>query len=227
MELTAATGAAFVSHSYPIEKVITVGHTVEPKRTINLEEALDTISKINKKIILKQSEQALAKHQRATVARIINEDKGCLYNENKDKLAYDIVKIAKEYDSDPIAIACIIKRETHFALYNNSSTGKGAMQLTKMPIKDMFERSQLYDKRLIPIITAYPTYNNLYEAIQKNPSLNIRVGTILFKHYLTAAKGNMKTALKNYNGSSIKEKYASEVYKDIQKYNKLLNKAKG
>ena len=226
MELTAATAVpSYLTHSYPLEKVITIGKNIQPHKAISWESAIDSLSKLNREMVLHQQKQSLLVKQRATVARIINEDKNCQLKNNQDRLAYDIVKIAKEYDSDPIAIACIIKKETHFDIKKNSPTGKGAMQLTRLPVKDMFERTSIYDPKLVPIVTAYKTYNNLYEEIQKNPILNIKIGTILFKYYLARANGNVKVALRNYNGTNVKEKYANEVYNDIQKYNRLINKS--
>lgn len=223
MELTAVSSAVYVSHTVPVEKVVTIGKTAHEHKTVTWETAVDTLSKINKTFIAAKTNLAMAQAQKATLVRIMEEDKNCLLSGNKNKLADEIVKIAAEYNADPIAIACIMKHETHFRNINGT-TGKGMMQLTRLPLKDMYERPALYDKKLNSIIKRYPSYTNLFNAVQSQPALNIRVGTILYQHYLEASKGNVKKALRNYNGSYRKDVYASQVYSDIQKYKNLLKK---
>ena len=72
--------------------------------------------------------------------------------------------------------------------------------------------------KLEEIKKRYPTPELLYEAIKKDPELNIRIGVILFKAKYNAADGNLALALKNYNGSSIKEKYSKDVMGMIRQY---------
>ena len=151
------------------------------------------------------------------VLNVINEDKHCAKNVDKIKMAQMILKVAKEFCIDPVVLACIIRQETHFTPQYGKN-GQGYMQLVKISIEDMFQRPKIYDKKLEEIKKRYPTPELLYEAIKKDPELNIRIGVILFKAKYNAADGNLALALKNYNGSSIKEKYSKDVMGMIRQY---------
>ena len=82
----------------------------------------------------------------------------------------------------------------------------------------MYVRPNLYHPGLKEIKEKYPAYEDLFAAIQTDSELNLRVGIISFIQRLETAKGNIKTALRNYNGSSRKESYARDVFNNIQKY---------
>ena len=187
---------------------------------------IDTISwnrlqkrvKEGQAVHIKALEAIVLKRQKAKVLAIINEDKNCINSKRKNEIAEYIARISMEYGVDPVQIACIAKKETHFTENVISINGKGMMQITQISVEDMYLRPNFYDKKLQKITSKYKTYKDLYKALQTKPQLNMRIGVILYKAKLRAAKGNVKTALMNYNGSSVKYKYAADVYADIQKY---------
>ena len=127
-------------------------------------------------------------------------------------------EFSKEYGADPIHIACIVKKESHFTEHVNTGSGKGLMQLTKIAVKDMYQRPHLYHSALDNIKKEYPTHQSLFTAIQVNPELNLRVGIIAFLQRLEKSNGDVRLALQNYNGSRNKVAYANEIMKDIKKY---------
>lgn len=176
------------------------------------------MAKINRVMMLRTSKQMRLKRQGALILQIMNEDKNCCISVNKEKLAANIVKWSNEYGADPVHIACIVKKESHFTENLNKSSGKGLMQLTQIAVKDMYVRPNLYHPGLKEIKEKYPAYEDLFAAIQTDSELNLRVGIISFIQRLETAKGNIKTALRNYNGSSRKESYARDVFNNIQKY---------
>lgn len=193
-------------------------------KTLSWEEASGFMSNTNKEFFLSKSTMAkiaelnIIKKQRNTVLNIIQEDLMCAPNADKNKIANHIVNVAKEYDADPIHIACIAKKETHFTENIKSYNGQGMMQITYVSIQDMFKRPDIYHKKLSEIKQVYPSPQKLYAALKHNNDLNLRIGTILFQSQLTIAKGNIHKALKSYNGSALKESYASIIMNDIKKY---------
>ena len=160
-------------------------------------------------------ERLLQKHM---IFKIMEEDKNLPLNLNKNKMASTILNIANELGADPITIACIIKQETHFQSGLNQKNGKGLMQLTSITIKDMYQkgRDRLYHNALNELKKDYPTSASLFTKLQSQDSINIKVGTIAYMMRLQQSGGNVKQALKNYNGSSLKERYARDVFGDIQ-----------
>lgn len=153
----------------------------------------------------------------AKVMAIINEDKDCPKGVDRYNMTQMILKVAKEFDMDPVILACILRKETHFN-HVNGKNGQGLMQLTKISIKDMFQRPNIYDKKLDEIKKKYPTTEMLYEAIKTDPELNLKVGTILFKAKYEAANGNLAKALENYNGSPLKKSYSKHIMDMINSY---------
>ena len=182
------------------------------------------IAELNRDMMLKTSKIMRLKRQGALILQIMNEDKNCCPSVNKEKLAANIVKWSNEYGADPVHIACIVKQESHFTENINKSSGKGLMQLTRIAVKDMYVRPDLYHTGLKEIKEKYPTYKDLFAAIQTDPELNLRVGIISFIQRLKNTNGNVKLALSNYNGSSRKESYAREVFNNIQKYSAVYDK---
>ena len=170
-------------------------------------------------------ERLLQKHM---IFKIMEEDKNLPLNLNKNKMASTILNIANELGADPITIACIIKQETHFQSGLNQKNGKGLMQLTSITIKDMYQkgRDRLYHNALNELKKDYPTSASLFTKLQSQDSINIKVGTIAYMMRLQQSGGNVKQALKNYNGSSLKERYARDVFGDIQKYTAEYEKLK-
>ena len=158
--------------------------------------------------------------------KIIEDDQNRPKNLNSRRLADNIVKISEEYGANPVHIACIIKKETHFTENAASSTAKGLMQITEISVKDMYQRPDIYHKKLKQITTKYKNYKQLFKALASDPILNLRIGTILYLAKLDIAKGNVKTALVNYNGSKRKYSYAKDVYSEIVKYQAKLPASK-
>ena len=155
---------------------------------------------------------------RLKVLSVIYDDKDCPKDVNKEKMAETIIKVAAEFDMDPVVLACIIRKETNFRQINGAN-GQGLMQLTRISIEDMFLRPKVYDKKLEEIKKKYPTAEALYKAIQKDPELNMRVGVILFKTKSKAVKNNLSKALENYNGHpKYKKSYSRIIMNMIKEY---------
>lgn len=176
------------------------------------------IAEINKLAALRNMELMQINHKKALILRIMEEDKNCCKTADKNKIAENIIKLSKEYGADPVHIACIVKKESHFAENINKGTAKGLMQITQITIKDMYQRPNLYHSALDNIKKEYPTHQSLFTAIQVNPELNLRVGIIAFLQRLEKSNGNVRLALQNYNGSRHKVAYANAIMKDIKKY---------
>lgn len=166
--------------------------------------------------------------QKNVVLKIMDDDKNLPQNLDKNKMASTILNIANELGADPITVACIIKQETHFKSGLNGGGPKGLMQITGITVKDMYQkgRDRLYHGALNDLKKDYPTHISLFKELQNQDSINIKVGTIAYMMRLQQSNGNVKTALRNYNGSSIKEKYATEVFENIQKYSAIYKKLK-
>lgn len=223
VHLSLASGG-FGASTMPVKnEIIAVSNNVGAKKLVGWENAADNLADINKAMLVKRMAQVHVKMQKAVVLRIMKEDKNCFAALDKEKMAQRIVKIAKEYDADPVEIASIVKKETHFTPGLNDGNAKGLMQLTEVSIKDMYQRPELYNKKLGYIIKRYPSHKHLFNAIQQNQELNLRVGTIAFQYHKTKARGNVKYALQGYNGSPQKVSYSDTVLKDIKKYKKLLS----
>lgn len=161
--------------------------------------------------------------QKKVVFSIIEEDKNCPKDIDKEKLAEKILSIALDYGVDPIDIACIVKRESHFHTNAVGGNARGLMQITPIVVKDMFQpgRSELYHEKLKTLKRTYGTKESLLSVLNRD-TVNLRVGTLSYHLRLKEAKGNTYNALKNYNGSSKKESYATAVLKEIKKYKKRL-----
>lgn len=163
--------------------------------------------------------------QRKIVLKIMNDDKNCPPYLDKEKLSAKILLVAKEYGINPIDIACIIKKESHFTENASYAGAKGMMQVTKIPVKDMYQtgRDVLYHEKLRLLKEKYKTDAALYNALQQKDIVNLRVGAMIYLMQLKQTKGNVYNALRRYNGSSKKDSYAASVLKDIKKYKKELN----
>lgn len=156
------------------------------------------------------------------VKDIIAADKDAPRNLNRDKMAGMIVEAAYEAKVDPVIIAHIARRESDFNQYADNGTGKGIMQLTPISIEDMYQRPNIYEPELLPILKKYKTPQRLFEALKRNPELNIKLGAFLFKAKLNQAHGNVRKALILYNSSNIKYKYADAVMNNINNTRKGL-----
>lgn len=174
---------------------------------------------------VEQTEKML---QKRVIFKIMEDDKALPANLDKDKLASTILNVSSELGVDPIAIACIIQHESDFVTGLNRKGAKGLMQVTSITVKDMYQkgREHLYHSALNELKKDHPSSASLYNAILGQDSINIKVGSMSYLMRLQQAKGNVKTALKNYNGSSLKEQYANDVLKNIQKYSAEYSKLK-
>lgn len=163
-----------------------------------------------------EAKEKAANEVKAKIANVISSDEA----QGKTKYSYEeiskmIYDAAEKYGIDPKLVASVCKQETHFTQERSGSSGKGMMQLTTISLKDMYAREKIYDKELKPLLDKYGDVNGLKKAIINDASVNVEVSTALLKAKLKGAKGNVRIALQNYNGSGAKVKYAGEV---IRKY---------
>lgn len=177
------------------------------------------------------------------IKNIIANDPAAPKNLNKDKMADMIMKASAETGVDPVIIASIAKKETHFNQNVPTGNGSGIMQITSISLKDMYQRPQIYDKDMKQLIKKYGSWekvvqakkkdpsmplgnfgellykygnaDKLRDAARKDPQINIKLGAYLFKAKLDQAGGNVQKALQNYNGSSSKLAYAKTVMQYI------------
>lgn len=156
------------------------------------------------------------------VKGILDEEKDAPKNLDKNKMAEMIVKAAYEAGVDPIIIAHIARRESDLNQYADNGTGKGLMQLTPISIEDMYQRPNIYEPELQPILKKYKTPAKLFEALKKDPELNLKLGAFLFKAKLNKANGNIQKALEYYNSSDSKYRYAKAVIKNINETKKSI-----
>lgn len=163
-----------------------------------------------------EAKEKAANEVKAKIANVISSDEAqgdTKYSDEEiSKMIYDA---AEKYGIDPKLVASVCKQETHFTQERSGSSGKGMMQLTTISLKDMYAREKIYDKELKPLLDKYGDVNGLKKAIINDASVNVEVSTALLKAKLKGAKGNVRIALQNYNGSGAKVKYAGEV---IRKY---------
>lgn len=163
-----------------------------------------------------EAKEKAANEVKAKIANVISSDEAqgkTKYSDDEiSKMIYDA---AEKYGIDPKLVASVCKQETHFTQERSGSSGKGMMQLTTISLKDMYAREKIYDKELKPLLDKYGDVNGLKKAIINDASVNVEVSTALLKAKLKGAKGNVRIALQNYNGSGAKVKYAGEV---IRKY---------
>lgn len=163
-----------------------------------------------------EAKEKAANEVKAKIANVISSDEAqgdTKYSDEEiSKMIYDA---AEKYGIDPKLVASVCKQETHFTQEKSGSSGKGMMQLTTISLKDMYAREKIYDKELKPLLDKYGDVNGLKKAIINDASVNVEVSTALLKAKLKGAKGNVRIALQNYNGSGAKVKYAGEV---IRKY---------
>lgn len=171
---------------------------------------------------LKLKKDTIFEKQWQTVLKIMEDDKACLHP-NKEQVANNIVKISRMVDVDPIVVACIAKKESHFSQKSIAKSPKGVMQIVEITVKDMFQREHLYHSRLKELKQVYPTQEKLFQAIQTNALVNMEVGAITYGMKLQQAKGDVFNALRKYNASPLKDDYAKTVYSDIVKYRKFYN----
>ncbi len=222
-------------------------------------ELLDKCKQYQKAQEAKDKHEASVTRQKyQTVSNMIKNDPAAPKNLNVDKMTNMILEAAEETGVDPVYIASIAKQETHYNQNKSGSFGKGIMQITTPPLKDMYLRPDFYDPTLKPLMRKYKnwagivaakrknpdlnlgsfgnmlykygSYDKLKTAIIKDPQLNLKTGAYIFRAQLNRSGGNVQRALVNYNGSSIKVKYAREVMGHIaegknyqQQYNRATN----
>ena len=219
------------SHTPITEKVLSsiapnVKAPKNARNAIKWTEEQKKLAEYKKAMLVEQKTAAKKNPMNELLLKIIEDDQNRPKNLNSRRLADNIVKISEEYGANPVHIACIIKKETHFTENAASSTAKGLMQITEISVKDMYQRPDIYHKKLKQITTKYKNYKQLFKALASDPILNLRIGTILYLAKLDIAKGNVKTALVNYNGSKRKYSYAKDVYSEIVKYQAKLPASK-
>lgn len=190
-----------------------------------------------------KKELSASNEKHNSIKNIIANDPAAPKNLNKDKMADMIMKASAETGVDPVIIASIAKKETHFNQNVPTGNGSGIMQITSISLKDMYLRPQIYDKNMKQLIKKYGSWekvvqakkkdpsmqlgnfgellykygnaDKLRDAARKDPQINIKLGAYLFKAKLDQAGGNVQKALQNYNGSSSKLAYAKTVMQYI------------
>lgn len=165
-----------------------------------------------------------------------------------------VIDAGTEYGVNPNLIMAIIQQEVGFDGLSDDVTGgsgKGYMQITSAPVKDMLggytdkQNNLVYDSKF-KIDKYGPEFVELlqsrgfntdcpqeardklrkdivnYLIKNKDPEFNIRLGTLILRYYLKTAKGNVALAAENYNGKdNTKTNYRKAVYKY---YNQICNK---
>lgn len=138
-----------------------------------------------------------------------------LENVDKDKLAEMIVEAAYDAKVDPVIIAHIASKESHFDQSADKKSGKGLMQITPISVEDMYQHPDKYEPELLPILKKYKTHEKLFEAAKKDPELNLKLGAHIFKFKLNKAHGNVRRALELYKGCGGKYAYAESLMQKI------------
>lgn len=187
----------------------------------------------------KTPEEILYENRTLAIKSVIEEDPETPKDVDTTKLANMIMQTGKETGVEPLVIACICKKETHFDQGKNVSSGKGIMQITSIVTEDMFQRFQLYEPKTKVLIEKYgslekafqakkknPSINlgdfgemlykyktpeKLYAALQKDAGLNLKCGAYLMKFHLASNNGDLRKSLEDYNATSDKHNYAKKV----------------
>lgn len=155
-----------------------------------------------------------------------------------------------DYGINPNFIVAIIQREVGFDGYGKqkgraidvtSSNGKGYMQITSAPVKDIFgwdgrkyNQSKVSDKLYGPEVVKLMASRGFdvncpenkkpamvqkvldYLKQNKDPEFNIRLGTLILRYYYYRANENIEIAAKNYNGSPQKVAYGRAVNQNFR-----------
>lgn len=174
-----------------------------------------------------------------SITSIIEEDASTPQNVNSKELALTIMNTAQTTGVDPLLLACICKQETHFDQNKLGKNGKGMTQITSIVPKDMYARAEQYDNQMKKLIGEYKSLDKVFAAKDANPKLNlgdygemlykyktpealfnglkkdrdlnIKCGAYTIKFQLKKSDGDVRAALENYNGSSSKKSYATNV----------------
>ena len=144
-----------------------------------------------------------------------------------------IIEAGKSYGVDPKLIVAIIQREVNFEGLDSKvcgANGKGYMQITSAPVKDMLGgytkkgklvyskelKTDKYGNEFVQLLKSRGFNPNcppnergaLVQKIMKylqnnnDAEFNIRLGTIILRQQLENSDGNIKTAAQNYNGNN-------------------------
>ncbi|MBD5403064.1 hypothetical protein HDR58_09785 [bacterium] len=182
----------------------------------------------------KQAKQQFEQRTKA-ITSIIEEDPNVPKTVNKTELALAIIKNAQIVGVDPLLLACICKKESHF----NQTLGNGLTQVTSIVTQDMYQRAGLFDEHLNKLISQYKSLDNvfaaknanpkldlgdfgemlykyrtpakLFQALQKDSDLNLRCGAYTIRFQLNQHNGNVRTALEEYNTTANKKSYANKI----------------
>jgi len=183
-----------------------------------------------------------AKYNR--VLNFIKKNKNLTDKSLAPKIANMVCKLSDNYGIDPEIIVKALEAETGGykftpdVMVNKDSKYKGVMQVDLDNIKIMYadeskandkslsdkERRIAYshrffradDKRINQLKRKYKTPEALYAAIQKDVSLGLEVGIMVFKSKLNYHQGNVDAALGSYCGKGYKmprtAKYPKKIY---------------
>lgn len=162
-----------------------------------------------------------------------------------------------EYGVDPKLIIAIVQREVGYQGLSKKVvgvSGKGYMQLTSAPIKDMLGLYTQNGKKMALDTIKTKQYGPELEKLLKgrgfntdcspkdrwtlsekvmsylkennDADFNIRLGVLLLRYYLNKSNGNIQLAAQNYNGNStVKYSYGKAVKNYYSKLSNEQNKA--
>ena len=165
-----------------------------------------------------------------------------------NNMVNNAINAGVDYGVDPKLIFAIIQKEVGFNGLNDNvtnSSGKGYMQITRIPICDMLGgytkngkvhyqyglKTKQYGPELEELLICRgfnvncppeekeTLEKNIIQYLKENKDgdFNIRLGTLILRYYLNKSNGNIKLAAQKYNGNAKNGiKYAYG--KDINKY---------
>lgn len=182
-----------------------------------------------------RTELAVQEKKYKSVEDVITNDDAAPKEVDKKKITEMILEASAKTGVDPVIIACIVKRESHFKQSDKYDTGSGLMQITTSPLSDMYQDPKKYDKNLAKygnwekivaakkenplldlgdfgeILYKYDSPKKLLAAARKDPQLNLKLGSYYFRYCLKLSKGDVRKALITYNSTPKKEEYAKAI----------------
>lgn len=126
-----------------------------------------------------------------------------------------IFGISKELDIDPLLLIAVIDVESDFRNIVGAAGEMGMMQIKKETAKMIAEKFGLKEPE------------EGWEELIWNYKENIKLGAYYLKYLLDKFNGDLKKALKTYNGGRWKEKYAEKVLEVYEELKKLANSSAG
>ena len=118
-------------------------------------------------------------YQEASVAFIIESDNHKPANTDASRISAKIISAADYAGVSADALACIVKRESHF----RQNTLRGPIEISSVVIKNLYTKPQSYDSKLRELVSKYRTLSRIFEAKKKNTTLDLgKLGNLLYKY---------------------------------------------